>query len=303
MQTYNIYGLADPRTGHVRYVGITINLITARLSAHRKASKRTRTPCACWMRKLSTLSLQPQVFLLETTCDASRETYWIRFFRAAGATLLNCDDGGRYHPNITEETRQRQSEAARERERRYREQGIIHRRWLGMKHSEETKQKLREINRGRKLWSEEQKLALSRRMAESWATGAINVENIVRGSQQPTSRLTEEQVALLRQRYSNERISQAQLAKEFGVSQGAVCQALRGKTWTHVSSDPVTKPWEDTLLRGSANNKTKLTEDQVRDIRRRHSEGVSVANMATEFKMDRSTLHDLISRRTWKHVE
>lgn len=53
---------------------------------------------------------------------------------------------------------------------------------------------------------------------------------------------------------------------------------------------------------GIRNNKAKLTEAQVRTIRNMYKEGVPVAKLAIKYRMDESTLFDLVKYRTWKHI-
>lgn len=53
---------------------------------------------------------------------------------------------------------------------------------------------------------------------------------------------------------------------------------------------------------GIRNGKAKLTEAQVRTIRNMYQEGISVNSLAKKYRMDESTLFDLVKYRTWKHV-
>jgi len=53
--------------------------------------------------------------------------------------------------------------------------------------------------------------------------------------------------------------------------------------------------------RGIKHVLSKLTEDQVRVIRARHTE--SGKKLAEEFDVSRATIHGIILRQTWKHLE
>ena len=53
---------------------------------------------------------------------------------------------------------------------------------------------------------------------------------------------------------------------------------------------------------GERNGKAKLTEDNVREIRRRVSEGEMQWVLAEEFSVARPNISDIISRKLWKHV-
>lgn len=53
---------------------------------------------------------------------------------------------------------------------------------------------------------------------------------------------------------------------------------------------------------GSRNRNSKLTEDQVLEIRRRHAEGETQASLAIEFNYSSPRISDIIRRMSWRHV-
>lgn len=55
-----IYSLSHPTTGEVRYIGKANNL-KKRLATHIQAAKRKRTPIQCWIYKLLSESLKPEI--------------------------------------------------------------------------------------------------------------------------------------------------------------------------------------------------------------------------------------------------
>jgi len=89
-----IYGLADPMTGHLRYIGKTVNL-GRRLHDHLRATDRShRTD---WVHSLLTRGLQPEIFAIEEVSEANwqeAEQFWIGYFRSIGADLTNGSEGG-----------------------------------------------------------------------------------------------------------------------------------------------------------------------------------------------------------------
>lgn len=120
-----IYGLADPRTGHLRYVGKTSGDPHVRLLAHMNDVRRGRTfiPRHKWIAELLSLGLEPQMFEIERSEDwREAEQFWIGYFRFIGCELLNATAGGDGLCSYrhTDETRRRQSEATT---RRYRIDG------------------------------------------------------------------------------------------------------------------------------------------------------------------------------------
>jgi hypothetical protein len=70
--------------------------------------------------------------------------------------------------------------------------------------------------------------------------------------------------------------------------------------WTH--RKPGTSPIIGT--KGEANPGAKLTDDAVREIRRRYAAGdVSQTALAKEYGVSQTVIFHLLKRNTWKHVE
>lgn len=91
-----IYALADPRTGEVRYVGMTVRSLKVRLRDHLRAMKRDdyRTR---WIRSLRSAGVKPEMNELEIVPVEDRcaaEQRWISFYRQQGARLVNATNGG-----------------------------------------------------------------------------------------------------------------------------------------------------------------------------------------------------------------
>lgn len=54
---------------------------------------------------------------------------------------------------------------------------------------------------------------------------------------------------------------------------------------------------------GTQNKASKLNEDKVREIRRLHSEGVSIHKLSRNFKVSRPSIKALLTRRTWAWLD
>lgn len=98
---WEVYGLSDPRTGKLRYVGVTFRG-RRRLNEHlsRAVTGRGRTHRDCWLRSLLRLGLRPVLSVLEAGSGEGwqeRERYWIALHRPAG-DLVNHTDGGEGTP-------------------------------------------------------------------------------------------------------------------------------------------------------------------------------------------------------------
>jgi hypothetical protein len=57
------------------------------------------------------------------------------------------------------------------------------------------------------------------------------------------------------------------------------------------------------LRRGEAHGRAKVTEEQVREIRRLYAEGVPHRKLAKMFGLSPSPILDIVHRRHWQHVE
>lgn len=94
----SIYALLDPRSGAVRYVGMTVETPERRRNRHIYVSKRRKTHCANWVRSLVSHGLEPILMVIEKGVPseilAELEVEWIAFFRLTGADLTNHSDGG-----------------------------------------------------------------------------------------------------------------------------------------------------------------------------------------------------------------
>lgn len=93
-----IYGLVDPRSLCVRYIGKTW-LGSRRPQAHKYKSvlKKDRTRRAAWVKSLLALGLDYKVVELELCSydqTTALEVWWISYGRALGWDLTNHTDGG-----------------------------------------------------------------------------------------------------------------------------------------------------------------------------------------------------------------
>ena len=93
-----IYGLTDPTTGAVRYVGKSVISLKARRSNHeyKARSGRTQTPVGAWIRALQAAGLRPGIVCLDEGTGGwqATERAWVQRLRAEGAALLNVHAGG-----------------------------------------------------------------------------------------------------------------------------------------------------------------------------------------------------------------
>lgn len=60
---------------------------------------------------------------------------------------------------------------------------------------------------------------------------------------------------------------------------------------------------EPSVRVGIAHHKAKFTEEQVRNIRVRHSAGETFATISQDFGVNQSTISRIVYRKSWKHVK
>lgn len=139
-----IYGLIDPRTLMVRYVGLSRSGMKRPLvHGHASVLKKERTHKSYWIRKLRAEGYDYQIVILQQSTPDSvnaDERWWIAYGRACGWPLTNHTDGGEGVTGLrfSKESRARLSEAHRGQ-----------RPWnCGKTMSEEQKEKLRAAHLG-----------------------------------------------------------------------------------------------------------------------------------------------------------
>jgi hypothetical protein len=112
-----------------------------------------------------------------------------------------------------------------------------------------------------------------------------------RGEAAPAAKLTAAMVGEARRRFA-EGSRVAALASEYGVATSTLSLAIRGDSWPDVAVPPVHRI-------GPRNR--KLTEGDVAQIRERAGAGERQVDLAREFGVSWSTVHDVVARRSWAH--
>ena len=59
----------------------------------------------------------------------------------------------------------------------------------------------------------------------------------------------------------------------------------------------------ESRIRGEDRWNSKLTDDAVRDIRRRYAGGVKQKHLAREYGIDRTIISRIVTRKRWQHVD
>jgi len=108
-----------------------------------------------------------------------------------------------------------------------------------------------------------------------------------------TGKLTPEQVLRIR----NTATPQVELAEEFGVSQAVISRVRNGKAYAADGTKRRSVP-----PRRERGTRSKLSDAQVREIRRRASDGENYRDLATTYGTHPSTMHRIVMGKSYIHV-
>lgn len=209
-----IYILIDPRTDEIRYVGKTEQSLSARINAH------MQDKCKChrvnWLNELKQEGLKPRAVVL-TQIEIfdeegeriwqNEEMWWIRKLKEMGARLTNNTIGGDGVTGLPLETRQRMRMT-----------------WVGRKHKPETIQKLKEA-RAKRVTSEETK----RKMSESQKGRKITwTAKIAESNRKLTKQEADE---ILRRLKNGEKVTD--IAKEKNMHRTSISKIKKGTYFIH----------------------------------------------------------------------
>lgn len=210
-----IYGLHDPRTGELRYIGQSIRPLE-RLANHKQ--ERSRTHRSNWIQSLRKDGLEPYMLLIDATPygdDAWQgiERAYIAGARAGGIRLVNGTDGGDGVYGLSPESRARVIAGSLGRKASPETRALMSRNRKGRRHTPEHREYLSQIMRGREFTPE----------WRAKISAALN-------------KLTDDQVREIRSLLT-QKVSQYVIADRYGVHQGTINNIARGKTYRHVKDD------------------------------------------------------------------
>lgn len=115
-----------------------------------------------------------------------------------------------------------------------------------------------------------------------------------RGEANDSAVLTDAIVLEARRRYRDGE-PQPVIADALGVDRAALGYAIRGATWQHLDEVEAPVPGR---RKGS-----RLTDQDIRSIRRRAADGEPMKDIATELGMSYHNILAIVRRRSWKHVD
>lgn len=123
------------------------------------------------------------------------------------------------------------------------------------------------------------------------ARGKFNLpEN---GENHPCTVLTAERVSEIK-RLSALGASNKELAEKFHVTHSNISAIILGKSWTHI---------EGQVREKDGKFAQKLTEDDVRAIRKRALTGETKTSLARSYNVGSNAIFKIVNRLSWKHIE
>lgn len=127
--------------------------------------------------------------------------------------------------------------------------------------------------------------------------------NAPKGERVRSAKLTNMTAAQILQDFIPGTTTEAHLAKKYGVTQGAINSLLRGRSWKHLNVPLPQFTFTDTRARGERSGQAKLTENQVKEIRRMYATGnYSQQFIANKFGVRQTLISNIVLRLSWRHV-
>lgn len=96
---YIIYGLIDPQTKELRYVGQSrMGLKRPKTHMHKSVYTRYNSYLYCWIKSLISKNLTPEILIIEEMATPDQlsesEQFYIAYFKSIGCNLTNLTPGG-----------------------------------------------------------------------------------------------------------------------------------------------------------------------------------------------------------------
>ena len=143
-------------------------------------------------------------------------------------------------------------------------------------------------------------------------TDARNHGTIATGERSGTAVLSAREVHAMRTTYYSGRASAAELARAHNVAACTARDAIQRKTWTHwvplvisnhdMGPADVARRRRRRVLRGVCAGRAKLSESDVYEVRALSERGWIQSRIAERFAIERTTVSDIVRRRTWAHL-
>jgi len=123
------------------------------------------------------------------------------------------------------------------------------------------------------------------------------------GEERTPAKFTSGKVRTIREEYTKGATVSA-LSKKYSVSMGTISRIINGESYPDAGGPTNVDTHGRMARRGEENNKTKLSPDDVREIRRIYDEeDVTMAELGGQFDISSTQVSDIVNRNVWQHVE
>jgi IS30 family transposase len=121
----------------------------------------------------------------------------------------------------------------------------------------------------------------------------------IQGEDHANSKLTEADVCEIR-RLAAARTPHQVLAGRFGVSASNISMIVQRKTWSHIITADALP--EKGVHRGESHRSAKLTEADVRKIRRLAEDRITQRTIAKQFGISNMAVNRIVRKTAWAHI-
>lgn len=220
MRIYKITNLINGKN----YIGQTIFSLKHRFRKH-KNENTGRMAIAKAIKKYGVENFRIEELELCQSQDELNEAEckWIEFYQSQAPNGYNIRGGGGAHGKMAE------SSKAKLRGRKLSPETIVKMKKAKQNMSEETRRKMSESGKGKKL-SEKAKANLAKHRA---LNRTLPIKHR-RGEEHQNTTLTNNDVLRMRELHKNQNISGYRLGKMFSVSHSTACRILRRESWNHI---------------------------------------------------------------------
>ena len=134
------------------------------------------------------------------------------------------------------------------------------------------------------------------------------------GEEHPMSKLTEKKVVEIRKKYGERKHTQKVLAEKYGVRRTQIGHIVRGDEWKNADGPIFTEheikeiksknmPESAGQGKGSDHDRSKITEEDVEEIRKKyHEEDIFQKTLAEEYNVTRSNIGSIVRGDSWDHA-
>lgn len=106
--------------------------------------------------------------------------------------------------------------------------------------------------------------------------------------------LTEDDVREIRRLSRDEHMPYERIGARFNIHNATVHNIVHAQSWKHVDADTYVPPSGDARYR--------LTEDDVRAIRRLRQDGMTLKALAARYGVHLGYVHNICTRKSWRHI-